>query len=566
MPHAPANLRRLRLRAISLLAALIAAAVMASARCAHASTYVVYIPLDSPIYEELDTLNGLGYLDDYLSEIKPISRVEAARLSLEAMTNLSDSPHADPLAADMVGALRQQLRDEIGWLESNHEDNPPTQLHPIDRFEAEYVFSRGAQRLWNTGGGTGLVAKEGTPLLPNNDGIPTAPGSNEILRLGAWGGFGGFLTGYGEAAVTGPITYTPNGMSRFRPLDAEAVLSLGNWAVSFGQEEMWWGAGHFGSLSQGDNAMPFPALRVQNVHPKLLPGVFRYLGQFRFQAFFGQLDGGRTFAHPWIDGQIFSFKPTPDFEFGFTHTIMFGGTGNDNYGWTGFVGRATGFATGSAQVANTNSRGGVYLKFYFPSLRNLQVYQEILGEDNLTKEVPAVGRFLPFLAVSYQGGIYLPRLSADGRTDLRVEYSILEPNYSVHSDSLYWSYEDQLMGDPLGPNASQVDVQIGRWLKPTLKLSGDVYYTERAPTFGSNTPYPLSIYSLLSKEHSGGIAFDFLRIPGHHEPFHSVLTEARGRFAIEYVNRMNYGGPGGFRAMVMLGVGAIPKSLSLEWQ
>jgi len=30
------------------------------------------------------TLNGLGYLDDYLDEIKPNSRIEAARLTLEA--------------------------------------------------------------------------------------------------------------------------------------------------------------------------------------------------------------------------------------------------------------------------------------------------------------------------------------------------------------------------------------------------------------------------------------------------------------------------------------------------
>ncbi len=40
---------------------------------AFASTYVVYIPLDSPIYDELDTLNSFGYLDSYLDEIKPIA-------------------------------------------------------------------------------------------------------------------------------------------------------------------------------------------------------------------------------------------------------------------------------------------------------------------------------------------------------------------------------------------------------------------------------------------------------------------------------------------------------------
>ncbi len=49
------------------------AVLLSIASLAGASTYVVFLPLDSPIYDELDTLNSLGYLEDYLDEIKPIS-------------------------------------------------------------------------------------------------------------------------------------------------------------------------------------------------------------------------------------------------------------------------------------------------------------------------------------------------------------------------------------------------------------------------------------------------------------------------------------------------------------
>ena len=118
-------------------------------------------------------------------------------------------------------------------------------------------------------------------------------------------------------------------------------MSLGNWAVSFGQEEMWWGTGHFYAAAQSDNADPIPGFRLQNVHPFILPGFFRYLGQFRLQVFFGRLDAGRqaikqpngkfiTFARPFIDGQILSFRTLPNFEWGITHAIMFGGAGNSN--------------------------------------------------------------------------------------------------------------------------------------------------------------------------------------------------------------------------------------------
>ncbi len=545
-------------------------------RATHASTYVVFIPLDSPIYNELSTLDALGYLDTYLDEIKPISRVEAARLTLEAQANLSETSHPDRIAVQLVRALKSQLHDEVGWLKSGTEDDLPTMFHPIRRVEAQYVFSSGQQREWVSASGEnfppragygGIDAHEGTPLLPNNDGLPTAAGSNEILRLSGWAGFGGFLTGYTEGAIAGPLTRSIPGVGRGQLLGSEAVVSLGNFAISFGQEEMWWGTGHFGALAQSDNGPPFPAVRFQNIHPGYLPWFLRYLGPFRFQTFFGQLDAGRYFANPWIDGQIFSFKPLPDFEFGLTHTIDFGGAHNNFYSFAGFLGRATGFHTGSVSVGNTNSRGGIYLKFRFPRFRNLIVYQEILGEDNLTKEAAPIGRFLPFLAVSYQGGFYLPRLTADGLTDLRFEYAILEPNYSTHSDSLYWVYDGYLMGDAMGPNASEVDIEIGRWTHRLNKVTGDVFYTEQAP----NVPFGLLSYVYpypLTKERSVGASIGFLHVP---ESISTTLgpglASVSGRVAAEYVTHLNYAPNGqSVRLMVLLSTAFDPGFGSYIWK
>jgi hypothetical protein len=349
---------------------------------------------------------------------------------------------------------------------------------------------------------------------------------------------GGFLTGYGEVVASGPFTRSLSGKSRVLPLNAEAVASLGNFALSIGQEEMWWGTGHFGALSQGDNTSPFPAVRAQNIHPALLPSFLRYLGQFRYQMFFGQLDGDRYNTHPWIDGQIVSFKPVPNFEFGFTHAIDFGGRFNDNYSLMGFLGRAIG-ATGSRSSGNTNSRAGAFLKFHFPSLRNLEIYQEMLGEDNRSGPI---GRFEPFKAVSYQGGFYLPRITRDGRTDFRFEWAIMESNYSLHPQSLYWTYDGGLMGDPMGPNATEVDLVAGRWFgepRNLGKLALDLFYTEQAPGIGSGGHYPANIYGPgQSKEHSGGMAFDLLTLP--RGALHDSLTAAHARVALEYVRAPNY--------------------------
>jgi hypothetical protein len=551
-----------------------------AARSARASTYVIYVALDDPVYQELDTLNGLGLLDDYLSEIKPIARVEAARLTLEAERNLYNSEPPNALAQSLIKSMREEFSEEVEWLEQNHEDNPPTMFHPLERVEAQYIYSTGSRRHFPLyGNPVEYQGQEQTPLLPNNDDLPTSVGNNEIMRISNWAGLGGFLAGYAETSVAGPFTRDPIGINnsttnRFRLLRGAVVASLGNEALSFGDQEMSWGTGFFASLSQGNNARTFPALTLANVHPRLLPGFLRYLGPFRHQIFIGRLDHGRyaeapatqtapaidaNYSYPWISGQIITFKPLPTFEFGLDHVIMFGGTNNSNYGWTGWLGRATGLNTGNASQGNTNSRAGVFLKIYLPRLRNTEVYQEILGEDNLTTELRPIGGILPFLSVSYQGGVYIPRVTADGLTDARFEYAIIEPNYSRHSDSLYWAYYSRLMGDPMGPDASEVDLSVNRWINYQYKAGLDMFYTERAPEFTVNG---------LSKERSGGIAFDLFQIPtGMSIHNFSALGSLRVRAAVEGVHDLNWqrNNDLSMRAVVLISGALTPTWASWIW-
>src|SRR5271167_2802680 len=310
-----------------------------------------------------------------------------------------------------------------------------------------------------------------------------------------------------------------------------------------------------------------------NVHPSLLPWFLKYLGQCRHNIFFGQLDGHSPWTHPWLSGQGLAFKPLPNFEFGVDHVIMFGGRNNDSYSWAGFFGRASAFSTGTPSSGETHSQAGLWLRIRFPKLRGLLVYQELLADDYA---VP------PFKARSYQGGFYLPYLTRDGRTDLRFEYAILEPNYSMHSDPLYWTNNSYLMGDPLGPNASEIDLALGRWLRNDLKLTGGLFLTDRAPTWGSNTPYPASVYGpTLVKERSGGVAFDALQIPaeiGRTIPGLAtvpipllgrvpipVLGSAHARVSFEYVDHMNYGNTASFRTMLSISLGLQPTHDTYSW-
>ncbi len=267
---------------------LAALAIAWLARPAFASTYAVYVPLDSSIYDELGTLNDLGLADSYISEIQPITRVEAARITVDAEARLSEMQDQNEVARSCINALRLQLPDEVQWIEQDKEDNLPTMFHPVARVEGQYVFSQGKRQSLETGkNGSGLGYQEGTPLLPNNDNLSTDQGNNEALRWSGWTGIAGFITGYGEGALAGPLTDSPRQVNRAQLLTGAVVVSLGNTAISFGQEEMSWGVSHYNQLSQSNNALPFPALRIQNIHPGHLPGILRYLGLYRSQAFLG---------------------------------------------------------------------------------------------------------------------------------------------------------------------------------------------------------------------------------------------------------------------------------------
>jgi len=548
------SLRRIKLPLI-----LAAIAIAWLARPAFASTYAAYIPLDSSIYDELDTLNDLGLADSYLSELQPISRVEAARITVEAESKLSEMQNPNELARSVIAELRMQLPDEVQWIEQDHEDNLPTMFHPIERVEGEYVLSEGKRRSLDSGA-SGIDYQEGTPLLPNNNYLSTDQGSNEILRWSGWGGVGGFITGYGEGALAGPLTDSPSQASRAQLMTGAMVVSLGNTAISFGKEETSWGVSHYNQLSQSNNAQPFPALRIQNIHPGHLPWVFRYLGLYRYQAFLGQLNSGRTFSRPWLSGHMITFRTLPFFEWGIEHTIMFGGSGNDNYSAAGFVGDVTGLSTGNSHNANTNTRFGIFAKAYVPQLRNTQIYAEDLAEDYFKAGGNSAIK-LPFKGPSYTAGIYVPQITLDGRTTARFEYALTDKEYSVHSDSLYWTYNNALMGSSLGPGAWQVNFEIDRWLNLQSRLGVDAFYTRRQaivlPTYQPPTR---------NTETGYGVALDFMRLPLEIQPLANSLGEMKARAGMEYVTDINYTNSNSFRALVQLSFAFTPSWGGFVWR
>ena len=124
------------------------------------------------------------------------------------------------------------------------------------------------------------------------------------------------------------------------------------------------------------------------------------------------------------------------------------------------------------------------------------------------------------------------------------------------------------MEGPLGPNASQIDFQFGRWFPNLTKGSWDIFFSDRAPKLSEDQSVPAQYYgppSTLSHERSVGMAFDLLTIPQNSQLRADALVFGRMHLALEYCGHMNYGPSGAYRAVASISIGIKPNWDGWSW-
>jgi len=135
-----------------------------------------YVPLDSWVYPALDRLAALGYLPKFVQAIRPIARLECARLTLQAQEE-TGYPEVKTESSQVVAELRREFAMELANLEGA--SNVGLQL------ESAYV------------GATQII---GMPLadsyhfaqtIYNNYGRPYGQGFNSVVGKSGWLGESG---------------------------------------------------------------------------------------------------------------------------------------------------------------------------------------------------------------------------------------------------------------------------------------------------------------------------------------------------------------------------------------
>jgi hypothetical protein len=305
-----------------------------------------YIPLDSWIYPAVMRLYGLGYVDTVFLGMRPWTRLSVAHMLEASSDRITGS--TDDEAIDIYEAIEKELQ--------------PDMRIPLDqkygRAQLESVYQR-------------VMGIAGTPLRDsfhlgqtdiNDFGRPYAGGFNSYSGFSTrahYGMFSLYLRGEFQHAPSWEgyplsVAQTLAEIDDFAtfssvPLAGNTTIPLGPVAsvnnltlleayvsahilgheVSFGKMDNWYGPGVGGGMAWSNNAENGYSFRINRVEPLYIPYISRIAGLIRYDFFVGPLKGHNDPVSPWVHGEKISFKPTPNFEFGFQRTVIWGGKGHE---------------------------------------------------------------------------------------------------------------------------------------------------------------------------------------------------------------------------------------------
>jgi len=455
-----------------------------------------YVPLESWVYSAIDRLATMGLISSNFDSERPWTRLECARLTQEAVDNASDL-NAGTDVLKLVDALVKEFqRESVVW--DGDSNNRSAEL--------ESIYTRVTAI-------AGPVLRDGFFLgqtLYNDYGRPYGRGFNDV-------------TGFSARATSGPLVFyfrgeyqhapgNPNyttqqktllsrfdynllppdnqfpNVDRFQVLDAYMGLTFAGHQLTLGQQSLWWGPGTGGPFIWSNNAEPLKMARLTNTSPLEFPLLSRFLGPMRYDMFLGQIDGyrmmfngtnfvGPPVKQPFAMGQRFTFRPTQNFEFGFTRTSIFGGTG---YPLTSSYFYRALFSTSNYIVGGDPRKPGYEqsdfdITYRVPGLRDwLTFYWDEYSKDEISP------LFFPRRSAQ-RPGIYLAKLPKLKKVDLRVEGVYTDPPAFGHREGPGFFYQDETYTGAYRENGNLLGSWIGRdgrgvyatstiWLSPTNTL------------------------------------------------------------------------------------------------
>jgi Capsule assembly protein Wzi len=451
----------------------------------------VYIPMDSWVYQALNRLYGMGFVDTMYLSMRPYTRRSMLHMLLKSQDDILSSDNEQ--AVDILAKLLTYLSTEVP------DGNVARGL--VYGLDSSYTRVIGI-------GGPVLVDSYHLGQTINNDyGRPYQTGFNSIVgasTVNEWGPFSLYVRGEYQHAPSavgysqdladqlafidqitqtgfkGPLTTTPLGpipqQDPFRLVEAYASVYLFGHEISGGKSDHWFGPAAGSSMAWSNNAENTYSFEINRVEPLSIPLLSKLLGPVRYDFFVGSLKGHMVPRAPWVHMLMFSFRPTDNLEFSFERTVIWGGAGHAPVTLHTFLRSFFDVNdTVGDEKQGRDDPGARFsdfsLSYRLPLMRKyMSFYVDSISHDDVTP-ISAPRR------ASYRTGLYLSQIPKLNKFDLRVEAVSTDPAVTpaAKGEFAYWEtiqlqgYTNKgiIMGDWIGREAKGGQAML------TYHLSGN---------------------------------------------------------------------------------------------
>ena len=294
----------------------------------------------------------------------------------------------------------------------------------------------------------------------------------------------GWLSDHFAVNLQGSYVFDPDDGKKWRADGSYLGVNFGNYMLSVGLMERWWGPGWDSSLILSTNARPIPTLTLErNYTDPFQTRWLSWIGPWRASIAMGRAESEGV---PVTDVRFFAarvnFKPRPWLEFGLTRTAQWCG-GDRPCDWNTFIdmvfgndNQVTGGVASEEQPGNQMAGYDMRLRSPWRALP-LAFYTQWIGEDE-AGGLPS--KFIGQFGLEAWGawGASGWRLRAE-LTDTSCNFTRQPPEFDcAYRNSIYpqgYTYRGRIIGDSMDNDgrratlAGQVNLADGSFLSLALR-------------------------------------------------------------------------------------------------
>ena len=440
---------------------------------------LINIPPDSWVYpaiSRLETLQAFEGNSAIALNTKPLTRFEIASLIDTALSNLQEGKvelkEADLLLMDK---LVKEFQTELSALDLDNL-NPESTLRiepyftqKMDLLYPENINLEKLNLLSELGAEISTTISENTALyldvLAHTEGDP--PFQAQVKQAYININLPSF-----EIAISDNIFFLPDN------------IGISDFSLQVGRDYMRWGPGYQGSLMLSDNSPAFDMFKYSGTIDLNKSG--ESMAKINFTKFFSLLDTLDE-QNRYFSGQRLEYKPFDALTLGLSETVIISEDSSILfYNPIPFIPPyyATWWIAGMFEPQEVNCN--VALDAEINLTQKIKLYGEWMADDFIFHpDVNPYPNRTGFLA-----GVYFADPLGKGNTDFRIEYTHIN-NY-VYFPGHSWQdylYQGEFIGNPLGPDADQLYLELTHNLSDRLNLSLS-YNQERHGEGQVGTPLP----------------------------------------------------------------------------